>query len=94
MHYAVVIDQADGTMEEYGKVLDVLGEVPPAGRLAHAVGTTGAGLRFIEIWESREHARNFERDRLLPAFAQVLGASPSPRPEISELDVSSYTGAS
>ena len=94
MRYAAVIDQAGITMEDYQKVIAVLGTEPPAGRLAHAVGVSGDGLRFVNIWETREHASKFERERLLPAFAQVFGDRPPTRPQVSELDVADYIGAS
>jgi len=88
MPYAVVIDQAT-TMEDYRKVLDVLGSEPPAGRLVHAVGEYQGGLRFIDIWESRDQADAFARDRLMPAFTKVFGG-PVGAPQMAPLDVEDF----
>ncbi len=92
MAYAMVVDQPV-TMEDYRKLLDVVGLEQPAGRIFHAFGPFEGGLRFIDVWESRESARAFERDRLFPAYAQVFGGQAQP-PKMSELDVEVYGGPS
>jgi hypothetical protein len=94
MRYAVIVDQNEATMTDYQKVLAEIGSDAPPGRLAHAVGSTDDGLRFIDIWESREHAHRFERDHLLPAFAKVFGGDRSMNPKVTEIDVEIYIGAS
>jgi hypothetical protein len=93
MRYALIVDQAEATMADYQKVLAEIGRDAPAGRLAHAVGSTDDGLRFIDIWESREDARRFQRDLLLPAFVKVFGDRRTSQPVVTELDVEDYIGA-
>jgi hypothetical protein len=93
MRYAVIVDQDEATMTDYHRVLAEIGSDVPAGRLAHAVGSTDDGLRFIDIWESREHAHRFERDHLIPAFAKVFGDHWPSEPKVTELDVEDYIGA-
>jgi hypothetical protein len=92
MRYAVIVD-TEATMADYRKVLAEIGNEAPAGRLAHAVGSTDDGLRFIDIWESREDAHRFEQDHLFPAFVKVLSDRRSSRPTITELDVEDYVGS-
>jgi hypothetical protein len=93
MRYALIVDHAEATMADYQKVLAEIGSDRPAGRLAHAVGSTDDGLRFIDIWESREDAQRFQRDLLLPAFVKVFGDRRSSQPMVIELDVQDYVGA-
>jgi hypothetical protein len=78
------------TLESYDAVnrrLDLEGD-PPDGLLSHAVAPMeGGGLRFWEVWESEEHMRRFEEERLLPAMRAEFGEVPSgpPDAQIAEL---------
>ena len=42
----------------YARIQRKLGEAPPAGLIMHLVVKREGGLRYIDVWESREH---FER---------------------------------
>lgn len=92
MPYAMVIEQAGVTMEDYERVTQAMGPEPVAGLLMNAVGTSDGGLRFVSIWASREDARRFEQERLFPAFAQAL-AGPPARPAVTDFDVEALVTA-
>jgi len=48
-----------------------------AGLRARYVGTVEDGtLRSVMVWESRDHAERFFRERLAPALARTLGPEP------------------
>jgi len=87
MPYGMIIEQPGTTIEEYRRVLDVLGGEAPAGRLVHAVGATADGLRFMDVWRTRDDARRFQTERLFPAFAKVFGGQRDPA-RVIDFDVS------
>jgi hypothetical protein len=55
-----------------------LAEDPVDGRILHAAGFTGGKFRMIEVWESPELEQRFERERLMPAVREVVGAGAAP----------------
>ena len=67
-------------MEELG-----LPTGPAPGALARFAGPTATGWRVISVWESEEAYRNFQRDKLMPAF-QRLGITNPPTMEVSPLE--------
>jgi hypothetical protein len=54
-----------------GKV-DVSGN-PPDGLILHCAGDADGKWQIIEVWQSEEHARQFEQQRLEPAIKEVRG---------------------
>ena len=71
------------TTESYDAVNEKLNmpEDPPDGLLSHAVAPMeGGGMRFWEVWESEEHMRRFEEERLMPALREVFGDNPGEPP--------------
>lgn len=78
MPYVVITEQADRNLDDYRKVMDVLGGDIGEGHLFHAVGETDAGgLRVVDVWESQASAEKFQAEKLFPAFVQVFG-NPQP----------------
>jgi hypothetical protein len=66
------------TAEVYDAV-NVKAEVngnPPEGLLIHAAGEVDGQWQIIDVWESEEHARRFDEERLAPAIEAVVGAAP------------------
>lgn len=59
------------SQENYDSVLAKLGEEPPEGCLYHIAGPVEGGWRVIEIWDSEEAQRRFQKERLNPAFEAV-----------------------
>jgi hypothetical protein len=76
-----------GSIEQLEKVLATMKE-EPAGLQARYVGTADDGkLRFVALWESKEHAGQFFAERLGPLLAKALGLEPVGRPEVIGIDV-------
>jgi hypothetical protein len=71
MTYAFYYD-APGTAEIYRRVRDRIGPDRPPGLLVQVVTSTGAGLRHLNVWESREQWEIFRDTRVRPAVATVL----------------------
>jgi len=84
--YDVPIDAAF-----YRRIVDGLGEEAPKGFLVHvATELPRGGLRYLDVWESKEDWDRFEEERLHPVvhplLAERLGFVP-PEPERTFLTV-------
>jgi hypothetical protein len=81
--------------EVYARIIDELGPEPLSGSLLHlCVRRPEGGLRYIDVWESREAcARAFE-DRIHPAVDRAFGgARPAGEPEVRPLEVVDLRGS-
>ena len=47
-------------------------EKPPEGLLMHSAGAVDGGFQIVDVWESEEHARRFDTERLGPAIQEVV----------------------
>jgi hypothetical protein len=60
---------------------------PPEGLLMHSAGIVDGSWQIVDVWESEEHARRFDTERLTPAVEQVVGSTagmtPPPSPEMT-----------
>lgn len=56
----------------YGQIRAELGEPPPAGLVVHVVMETERGLRYLDVWESKEAFTAFVEARLHPAVDRGL----------------------
>lgn len=46
---------------------------PPVGLIAHTAGRDGKGVfRIFDIWETREHAEQFQQERLMPIVNELM----------------------
>lgn len=92
--YAYTQDVPIGS-DRYARIIEELGPEPLEGSLLHlcVVGTDG-GLRYIDVWESREAcARAFE-ERIHPAVDRAFGGSrPAGEPEVHPLEVVDLRGS-
>ena len=66
------------TAEVYEAVNDRAGvsENPPEGLLIHTAGEVDGEWQIVDAWESEEHARRFDEERLAPAIEAVVGSAP------------------
>lgn len=58
-------------------------ENPPEGMLVHCAGEVDGAFQIVDVWESEEHARRFDTERLAPAINGVVlagGAAQGPPP--------------
>lgn len=78
------------TDEIYTRIRDDIGPQIAPGMIAHLAYKTEAGLRYIDVWETKEDYDAFERDRLHPAvhpvLKEMLGFIP-PEPPRTMLDL-------
>ncbi len=81
MAVAMVVDNPQGSREIYDAVREKLGLEKPAGGIFHVAGPSpSGGWQVIEIWDSEQDAKQFAKERLLPAF-EDLGAPLPPPPQ-------------
>ncbi|GLZ39535.1 hypothetical protein [Actinokineospora sp. NBRC 105648] len=78
----------------YRKIIDALGAEPLAGQLVHlCVRRPDGGLRYIDVWESREACATAFDDRIHPAVDRAFGGSRPGEPTVEHLEVLHATGA-
>jgi hypothetical protein len=87
MTYAYVQDIDGGDWASYEKVTAELGEIHPDGLIVHTAGPTATGVRFIDVWESKEAWEKFFADTLAPARERALGPVDMGRVQFDVLDV-------
>lgn len=79
------------TMEIYRQIKTELGTEVPGGLIVHVVSQTEPGLRYLDVWESKEAWERFRDTRLHPAvgrvFARIGFQPPAGEPPMQELDV-------
>ncbi len=74
----------------YEKIVEGLGRDLPEGMLCHTAFKTENGLRYIDVWESRDAWSAFVESRLHPVVFSILKAAnlqPAEEPPIVELEV-------
>ncbi len=54
---------------------------PPEGLLMHSAGEANGVWQIVDVWESEEHARRFDDERLGPAIRELVGGTPPQPPE-------------
>ena len=65
----------------YEQIRRELGEVAPPGLIAHLVIDTGKGLRYLDVWESKEQCQEFLSGRIHPILGRIMARAGVPRPE-------------
>ncbi len=80
--------------ELYWRIMDKIGPEPIAGSLAHlCVRRPDGGLRYIDIWESKEACARAFDERIHPAVDAAFGGNrPGSEPEVTHLEVLHATG--
>jgi hypothetical protein len=94
MVYAFTQDVPIGE-ELYRRIIDEIGPQPLAGQLLHlCVRRPDGGLRYIDVWESKEACARAFDDRIHPAVDAAFGGNrPAGEPIVADLDVLHATGA-
>jgi hypothetical protein len=76
--------------EIYARIRKGLGTERPPGMIAHLAWVIEGGLRYVDVWESKDDFEVFAQTRLHPVvhpiLVEMLGAVP-PEPPHTELDV-------
>lgn len=78
MAYAFLQDVPIG-WETYRHIRAELGEVPPDGLVVHVVLEREGGLRYLDVWESKEAHARFVETRLHPAVDRGLSRAGTSR---------------
>lgn len=91
MVVAVQLDFEGATLEQYDQVCQKMGLTPkgpgPAGAISHFATMTDAGLRVVDVWESREVFDKFAQEQIGP-FSQEVGITA--QPSMQFFDVHNY----
>ena len=89
MTYAFTYDVPIGA-DVYARIKDGLGPEHPEGLIAHLAWRNGTGLRYVEVWDSKDQCEDFTENRLHPVvhplLEEMLGFVP-PEPPRTVLDV-------
>jgi hypothetical protein len=70
MAVAIVMDWAEGTLEQYDEIIGKMGFEPggtgPPSSVFHWVAKNGDGIRVVDVWETREAFDAFAQDQIGP----------------------------
>ena len=78
------------TTDVYAQIMKGVGTAPADGCILHAVVRIDGGLRYIDIWESREACDRFLEERVHPilqAAFSAAGATPPGEPHRAEMEL-------
>jgi len=91
MAIGVQADFSGATLAQYDEVIKRMGFRPGGqgapGGLFHWVTKTDAGIRVVDVWESREHFEKFSAEKIQPITAQV---GITARPQVTFFEVHNY----
>ena len=89
MSYAFTYDVPINA-ETYARIKEGLGPQRPDGLIAHLAWRTDTGLRYVDVWQSKDDYEAFAEQRLHPVvhplLQEMLGFVP-PEPALTVLDV-------
>jgi hypothetical protein len=79
----------------YARIMDRLGAEPLDGLLLHlCVRRPEGGLRYIDVWATKEHCTRAFEERIHPAVDAAFGGNrPEGEPEVQRLDVIDVQGS-
>lgn len=69
------------TTDVYAKIMEGVGTAPAEGCVLHAVVRIDGGLRYIDIWESRDACDRFLEDRVHPVLQAAFSAAGATLPK-------------
>lgn len=88
MAVAVQMDFDGATLDQYDEICGKMGLTPkgpgPAGAISHFATTTSAGLRVVDVWETKEQFEKFAETQIGPHSA-AAGVTAPPRMEFFEV---------
>lgn len=74
MAVAVEMDFKGATLDQYDKVMELMGldpEAPPQGAIFHWVAETTDGIRVVDVWETKEDFEKFAAEQIGPSTQQA-----------------------
>ena len=79
MAVAMIMNNPRGSQELYERLTALLEADGPFGGILHVAGPRPeGGWRVLEVWETREEAETFLRERLAPALEALGVTGPVP----------------
>src|SRR2546426_1064561 len=88
MAIAVQMDFDGGTLDQYDEICQKMGLTPkgpgPAGAISHFATQTDAGLRVVDVWETKEQFEKFAQEQIGP-LSQEAGISAPPQMQFFEV---------
>ena len=79
------------TVEIYQQIKAEIGTEVPRGMIVHLVSKTERGVRYLDVWESKEDWEHFRDTRVHPALGRVFKRigfqPPAGEPPMHELDL-------
>ena len=83
--YDVPIDR-----DTYARIKEGIGPARPPGMIAHLAYRTETGLRYVDLWQTKDDWERFQDERLHPVvhalLKEMLGFVP-PEPALTVLDM-------
>jgi hypothetical protein len=91
MTVAVELNFKGGTLEQYDKVVEVMGfragGQAPAGALFHWAAKTDDGFRVVDVWQTKEEFERFSQEHIGPDMQR---AGVQIEPEVTFTEVHNY----
>jgi hypothetical protein len=60
---------------------------PPKGLIVHTAVETGSGVRIVDVWESEQAYRTFEKELLAPTITKVSEQAGMTAPDAPPVDI-------
>ena len=85
MAYATVME-FDVDLDTHRKIIDAVGDVTVDGLIVHTACASEAGVRCIDVWDSKEQADRFFGEHIMPAMS-TLGIAGGPPVSFEEFEM-------
>jgi hypothetical protein len=85
MGYGTIME-FDVDLDTHRAIMAAVGDDPVNGLIVHTAGSSAAGVRCIDVWESKDDSERFFGERLMPAMAG-LDIRGGPPVSFEELDL-------
>lgn len=89
MTYVHITRSSDTTLDDYNQISGLFDKSQVSGWISHAAGMHEGSLVVVDLWESKQHADDFETQVLFPAFAEGGAAGDVANTEIIAFDAAS-----
>ncbi|MEO8106815.1 MAG: hypothetical protein ABI720_05800 [Actinomycetes bacterium] len=74
--YAFCQDMPGVSLEDQAKITPLMAPDALNGCIAHVAGPIDGGSRIVDVWESEEQYRAFQKQHLYPALATLQQGQP------------------
>lgn len=85
MAYGTIME-FDVDLDTHRAIIGAVGDEPIKGLIVHAAASSAAGVRCIDMWETKADSDSFFSERLMPALAS-LDIPGGPPVSFEELDL-------